>query len=139
MKKALLATGSLLALLLLYLMLWPVAIDPVAWDAPVNEGPVDPFGPDDRLKRARSIDLGDHHGPEDATLGHDGKLYATAANGMVLQIDSSDGPEQIIDVFVLAVPLGAVLHPPVPKVFWLEIKAHAATAVNANRSFKQVL
>jgi sugar lactone lactonase YvrE len=98
MKKALFATGSLLALLLLYLMLWPVAIDPVAWDAPVNEGPVDPFGPDDRLKRARSIDLGDHHGPEDAALGHDGKLYATAANGMVLQIDSSGQASVFADI-----------------------------------------
>jgi len=98
MRKALLATGSLLVLLLLYLLLWPVPIDPVAWDAPIDEGLVDPFGADDRLMRARSIDLGDHHGPEDAALGQDGNLYATSANGMVLQIDSSGQVSEFADI-----------------------------------------
>jgi len=98
MRKALLATGSLLALLLLYLMLWPVAIDPVAWDAPINEGLVDPFGPDDRLKRAKSIDLGNYHGPEDITLGHDGHLYATSQNGLLLQIEAETNVHEFANV-----------------------------------------
>jgi len=87
MRPALLVIASLLAVVLLYLLLWPVPVDPVAWDAPSDNGLVDPFGSDDRLKRARSVDLGNYHGPEDVTLGHDGKLYSTAANGLVLQID----------------------------------------------------
>jgi sugar lactone lactonase YvrE len=94
MKSALLVTGSLLAVVLLYLLLWPVPVDPVAWDTPKDRGLVDPFGPDDRLKRAKSIDLGDYHSPEDVALGHDGKLYATAANGFVLQVDP-DGQVQL--------------------------------------------
>jgi sugar lactone lactonase YvrE len=87
MKSALLVIASLLAVVLLYLLLWPVPVNPVAWDAPIDKGLIDPFGPDDRLRYARSVDLGDYHGPEDVTLGHDGNLYATAANGLVLQID----------------------------------------------------
>jgi len=98
MRKALLATGSLLAFVLLYLLLWPVPIDPVAWDAPINEGLVDPFGADDRLMHARSIDLGEHHGPEDVALGQDGNLYATLANGMVLQIDSRGQVSEFADI-----------------------------------------
>ena len=94
MKSALLVIASLLAVVLLYLLLWPVPINPVAWDAPIDKGLIDPFGPDDRLSYARSVDLGDYHGPEDVTLGHDGNLYATAANGLVLQIDP-DGQVQL--------------------------------------------
>jgi len=98
MKKALLATGSLLALVLLYLLLWPVPIDPVAWDAPIDAGLVDPFGADDRLMRAGSIDLGNHQGPEDVALGQDGNLYATSANGIVLRIDNSGQVSVFADI-----------------------------------------
>ena len=87
MKNTLAATGALLALVLLYLLAWPVPVDPVAWDAPVNRGLVDPFGPDDRLRRARPIDIGRHDGPEDVTRGSDGLLYATSKGGTILRID----------------------------------------------------
>jgi sugar lactone lactonase YvrE len=98
MKIALAAIGSLLGLALLYLLLWPVPVDPVAWDAPINQGLVDPFGPDDRLKRAQGIDLGEHHGPEDVTSGHDGRLYATSAAGAVLQLDGHGNVTVFADV-----------------------------------------
>jgi len=71
----------------MYLLLWPVPVDPVAWDAPGNHGLVDPFGPDDRLQRVRTIDLGKYDGPEDVTSGHDGRLYATTTGGHILRID----------------------------------------------------
>jgi sugar lactone lactonase YvrE len=87
MKKLLAVSAALLILAVLYLLLWPVPIDPVSWDAPRDNGPVDPFGPDERLGRAQAIDLGDQHGPEDVTAGHDGRLYATSAEGKILQID----------------------------------------------------
>lgn len=97
MRKALAAVG-LLACGVLYLLLWPVPVDPVAWDAPVNKGLVDPFAPDARLRHARAIDLGEHHGPEDVTAGHDGRLYATSSNGAVLQIDSYGNVSVFADV-----------------------------------------
>ena len=98
MKKVLAVTGSLLILGVLYLLLWPVPIDPVAWDAPVNKGLIDPFGPDDRLKRAKAIELGEHHGPEDVTAGHDGRLYATSSSGAILQIDGYGAVSVYADV-----------------------------------------
>ena len=81
--------GSALVLALLYLLLWPVPIDPVAWEAPVNQGLVDPFETNDQMKFLRSIDLGEYSGPEDVALGADGQLYATTAGGKILRIDSS--------------------------------------------------
>lgn len=71
--------------LLLYLVLWPVPIDPVAWDAPDDRGLVDPFGPDDRLRRAQLIELGDHQGPEDIAAGPDGKLYTGTSDGRIIR------------------------------------------------------
>jgi len=87
MNRRIVVFGSILAGTILYLALWPVPVDPVAWDAPINRGLVDPFGPDDRLRHARSIALGEHDGPEDVTAGHDGRLYATTKGGKILQID----------------------------------------------------
>ena len=78
--------GALLAGAVLYLLLWPVPIDPVAWHAPVDHGLVDPFAPNDLLKTASAIELDPFEGPEDATLGHDGFVYATTLSGHVIRI-----------------------------------------------------
>jgi len=86
-KKTLATATSILAAVLAYLFLWPVPIDPVAWDAPRDLGLVDPFESNDRLRPARAIGLGTHEGPEDVTAGHDGRLYATSKDGFLLQID----------------------------------------------------
>jgi len=98
MKKALSAFGLILIAAILYFLAWPVPVDPVAWDAPTDQGLVDPFGPDDRIGRAAAIDLGPHHGPEDVTPGHDGRLYATTHGGLVLQIDGYGNVTEFADV-----------------------------------------
>ncbi len=86
MKKALSVAGSLLVVALLYLLLWPVPIDPVEWQAPADLGLVDPFAPNQLLQKAGGIDLGEFEGPEDATLGHDDAVYATTLSGHVVRI-----------------------------------------------------
>ena len=86
MTRVLLALSTLPAGLLLYLLLWPVPIDPVAWNAPVDRGLVDPFAPNRLLQAATGIRLGDYEGPEDATLGHDGSVYVTTSQGEVIRI-----------------------------------------------------
>jgi len=98
MKRTLAVIGSILVLAVLYLLLWPVPIDPVAWDAPADKGLVDPFGLDDRLKRAAAIDLGEHHGPEDVTAGHDGQLYATTSDGLILRIDGDGNVSEFANI-----------------------------------------
>ena len=83
---------AVIALLLLYLFFWPVPIDPVAWDAPADRGLVDPFEPNDRLRKARLIDLGSHAGPEDIAGGPDGRIYTGTNDGKVIRFrpDGSD-------------------------------------------------
>jgi sugar lactone lactonase YvrE len=91
MTRTAITAAGLLVAVVLYLLFWPVAIEPVAWQAPEDRGLVDPFGPDDRLAKARAIDLAAHAGPEDAAAGPDGNLYVTTADGFVLRIDSHHG------------------------------------------------
>ena len=98
MGRLLATLGSLLALIILYLLLWPVPIDPVAWDAPVDEGLLDPYEANNRLKYARGIDLGEHEGPEDVAMGADGQLYATTTGGMILRIDRRDRVSEFANV-----------------------------------------
>ena len=57
MNKALAIAGTLLALSSAYLLLWPVAVDPVAWRAPVDRGYVDPFASKQGAKTSHQADI----------------------------------------------------------------------------------
>lgn len=84
-----------LAVLLLlgaaYLLLWPVKIDPVAWQPPENQGYVGDFSPNTALADIRRIDLGDHSGPEDVAISQDGQIYVSTHDGKILTINSETG------------------------------------------------
>lgn len=88
MRKFLLAIGSLLALIGAYFLLWPIPIEPTAWQAPDNRGYVDPYAQNDLLASATGINIGVYEGPEDATLGADGRLYVSTRGGFILQIQN---------------------------------------------------
>lgn len=88
MRRALTISGIFLALVSTYLLLWPVPVDPVAWQAPVDRGYIDPFAPNKQLKPATGIDLGNFEGPEDATLGQDGRIYVTTKDGSIIRIQN---------------------------------------------------
>lgn len=79
------AIAAIIAAVLLYLMAWPVPIEPLEWQAPADPGLVDPFAPNDRLSPARAIELGDFRGPEDVAGGRDGLLYASVAGGRIVR------------------------------------------------------
>jgi sugar lactone lactonase YvrE len=89
--------GVLLAGIVVYLLTWPVPIDPVAWEAPLDAGLVDPFEVNDRLAPARRPDLGSHEGPEDIALGPDGRLYTGTADGLILRFDTAGSAEMFAD------------------------------------------
>lgn len=86
MKKTFATATLLLAVVIAYLLAWPVPIEPVRWSAPKDRGLVDPFEPNDLLGTAVGIDLDGYEGPEDATVGLDGRIYATTHSGHVIQI-----------------------------------------------------
>jgi sugar lactone lactonase YvrE len=79
--------GVAVVLAALYLLFWPVPIDPVAWVAPTDRGFVVPYDSNDSLQYARTFDIAPHAGPEDITAGIDGYLYSTSADGSILRFD----------------------------------------------------
>jgi len=102
-RKSLLTIGLLVALVGGYFLLWPIEIEPLTWQAPQDRGYVDPYAPNDLLTSATSINLGDHEGPEDATLGADGRIYVTTRDGSIVRVQNRG-----IDEFTKAggIPLG---------------------------------
>lgn len=91
MRRLAVALLASLALAGLYLAAWPVPVDPVAWQAPQDNGLTGAFAANDALADAEAIDLGAYEGPEDVTVGHDGALYASVASGTILRIDRDTG------------------------------------------------
>ena len=89
MKRSIATAGLLLVIVVAYLLVWPVPIEPENWKAPTDLGLVDPFQSNDRLQAATGIDLGDYDGPEDATVGVDGNVYATTSSGHVIRVQNS--------------------------------------------------
>lgn len=84
--------GLLVVVLLLagYLALWPVPIEPVAWDAPTPPGYTGAHAVNHRLAGLNRLSLGGEVGPEHVAVGPDGQLYATVESGKILRL-SPDG------------------------------------------------
>lgn len=84
----------LLALIIVgaaYLLLWPVPVEPVAWDAPDDPGFAGPYTPNDRLAGLTLVSLEGRKGPEDAATGPGGDIYLSTHDGEILMIDSPSG------------------------------------------------
>ena len=98
LRKIILAVLILLVLVVLYFLLWPVPIDPVAWEAPPNPGYTGPFATNERLKGIEMLGIGDNSGPEDIALDKQGRIYAATHEGRIirLQADGSN-PENWAD------------------------------------------
>lgn len=67
-----------------YLLLWPVAIDPVAWQAPKATGYVGPWASNNALADLDLLSLGGHHGPEDFALRDDGVIATATHSGDIM-------------------------------------------------------
>ncbi len=91
MKRILTVVLGLIAAGLAYLALWPVAIAPVAWQAPQDEGYTGAFEKNDRLKALEFADLRGESGPEDAAVGPDGAVYVPTHSGKILKVDIGTG------------------------------------------------
>ena len=88
MKKIIVTIVALLFLpAVAYLLLWPVPIKPISWDAPISPGYVGPYAVNTKLANLKMISLGKEEGPEHIAIGKDGKLYTTVASGNILRVN----------------------------------------------------
>jgi len=79
--------GLALVLLIAYLLLWPVPIEPVSWNVPKSDGYVGDFEQNNMLADVEVIGLGAYSGPEDVAQGPDGKIYMPSHEGAILTFD----------------------------------------------------
>ncbi|MDX1545351.1 MAG: SMP-30/gluconolactonase/LRE family protein [Rhodothermales bacterium] len=74
--------AALIAGGVLYLLLWPVPVDPVAWQPPASHA----YPPNTALEAGERIDLPDGHGPEDVAVDSLGRIYAGLADGRLVRL-----------------------------------------------------
>ena len=84
-KKSLL---SVFALLVVYLLTWPVEVDPVAWQAPDNLGYTGEFAQNQQLSQLHRIELNGDLGPEDYAIDSNQNIYFGLLNGDIKFLDS---------------------------------------------------
>lgn len=97
MRHIIISLITIIAALVAYLLLWPVAINPAAWDAPVDTGYVGDFSPNEKLANLERLSIGDLHGPEDVVMS-DGKIYVTSQSGVILEIDPEANTHRVYAV-----------------------------------------
>ncbi len=86
LKKILLILVVLVVAIAMYLVAWPVPIDPVAWEAPPNPGYTGPFKQNNRLRGVELLPIGDNHGPEDVALDSDNRIYGATHEGNIVRL-----------------------------------------------------
>jgi sugar lactone lactonase YvrE len=93
MKKSKLLLGllSLPALLLLYLLFWPVAIDPAAWTPPQPPALAGVYEPNSRLASIERVGAGAGFGPEAVAFDAEGRIYGGMADGRIMRFESDGG------------------------------------------------
>ena len=85
MKKILIIA---LCALTLYLTLWPIDVEPVAWQAPDNKGYQEEFVKNDKLTPLEKISLNGSEGPEAIALSQQGLVYFSLLNGDINYLDA---------------------------------------------------
>ena len=73
LKRILWSLIIIILVIVIYLVAWPVPIDPVAWEAPPNPGYTGAFAVNERLKGVETLPIAGNHGPEDIALDSQGQ------------------------------------------------------------------
>ncbi len=93
MAKFLGLLAVLLGLTAVYLSLWPVPIDPIAWSPPEDRGKSGPYAANEALSDLTRLAEAKGTGPEDTTIGPAGWLYTGYADGRIVRINPAEGAE----------------------------------------------
>ena len=92
-KRILLLLGALCAIVVLYLLFWPVPISPQAWTPPPAPPLTGQYQQNSRLAGVERLSLGTNatrpgtgFAPEDVALDAEGRIYAGVDNGRIMRL-----------------------------------------------------
>ena len=112
--------GIVLLVLVIYLLVWPVPVQPVAWRAPAFGGFAGPYARNERLASERLVSVAPEVGPEHIVFGPDGKLYTGVLSGAVLRMNpDGSGRENVWRLHRRAAELGGHLRTGLEDTFYL--------------------
>ena len=95
MKKITKLLLGIFILLVIYLLTWPVPIDPVKWEPPPNPGYTGQFEVNTLLSGIKKLPLIDTNGPEDIAIDSNGRIYAATHEGYIVRLENhSARPEK---------------------------------------------
>lgn len=76
------------------LSLWPVPVEPVAWEAPEDAGFTGVFAANGALTDLAVLPLGRHEGPEAVARDARGRVYVSTRDGVILRL-TADGADPV--------------------------------------------
>src|SRR5262245_66122294 len=104
-RLAIVVTTALVALAV-YLLFWPVPIDPVAWTLSPNPGRTGAFARSEDFRSLQKSIAETGLGPEDVTRGADGLFYTGLQDGRILRFRAESNGQSELFVNTGGRPLG---------------------------------
>lgn len=83
------AIATVIVLLGAYLLLMPVPISPVSWEAPSNPGYTGVFAANEKLSAMELVPIGEDVGPEAIAIDRTGRVYLATLSGWIVRLDSA--------------------------------------------------
>ncbi len=97
MSKAWKLALGILLISVIYLLVWPVPVEPVAWKAPKNLGYTGDFSENRLMTGAQTVSVAPLYGPEDLALGPDGLIYISTHEGWILRAKPGEKPKRWVE------------------------------------------
>jgi hypothetical protein len=117
LKRLFLALAGIIAIVVLYLLFWPVSIQPSAWTPPPAPSLTEQYQQNSRLSTTERLSLGNRtprpgagYGPEDVALDAEGRIYAGLDDGRVMRLQA-DGTKPEVFTNTQGRPLGLAFDP----------------------------
>ena len=104
-RKLSAALAVITGLALLYLLFWPVPIEPAAWTPPAPPPLAGVYATNTRLSGAERLGTGAGYAPEEPAFDAEGRLYTGLGDGRILRLQA-DGRAPEVFANTSGRPLG---------------------------------
>ena len=91
------ALAAALLALLAYFALWPVPLEPAAWEVPAAPSLTGPYAPNQALLAVDRLPVGP--GPEDVAVDAEGRLYAGLLDGRIVRLAAEATAGSSVETF----------------------------------------